>query len=256
MSPAGMDDPHSSLLERDFPGESFGSAEARYEYEKAVRLRRVLKWTGAALALVVFGMVMYRLGGGRFGAASGSETGQPARGKLDVQPVGSPDAKVRVMAVLPAGSDCHNSVVKFLTEIATKRQDKIRVEFASMETYGTGKLEQQIGTSCAAIMINGMATFEVESCGQKRTISLVGTEPTHYSLADVGEALTSVYMHVYGDPGEPLYTAPAGSRTCSGPGEHGGHGPVGMSPKPGVKAPGEETQPIELPAFREIQTVP
>jgi hypothetical protein len=256
-----MDDRQLSVVEREALGECFDSAEARYEYEKALRLRRVLKSVGAVVGLVAFGVFMYWLGGGRrlqadSGGASPTDDGHGHQGKQDVQPVGSPEAKVKVLAILPVGSDCHSNIVKFLTETATKRQDQIRVEFTTMDAFGTKKLEQQVGASCAVVMINGTAAFEVVSKGEKRQISLVGTEPTHYSVADVGEALTSVFIKEYGDPGEPIYTAPAGG-ACGGPAS-GGHGhaggPSALAPKAGTKAEPEE--PLELLRFREIKTTP
>jgi hypothetical protein len=253
-----MDDSQLSVVEREALGECFGSAEARYEYEKALRLRRVLKWVGSVLGLVAFGVLMYWLGGGgrlRADKGGAGDDGHGRKGPLDAQPVGSPDAKVKVVAVLPVGSDCHNGIVKFLSQTAMKRQDQIRVEFTSMDAYGSKNLEQKVGAMCAAVMINGSATFEVTCGGEKREISLVGTEPTHYSLADVGEALTSVFVTEYGDPGEPIYETPAGDSSCAGP-AGAGHGHGSLKPKPGAQKAAEEPEPIELPGFREIKATP
>jgi len=261
-----MDDRQLSVVEQEDLGERFESAEARYEYEKALRLRRVLKWVGGLLALVAFGFAMYWLGGGGRKLAAtgatdtaGADTGGhgASRGPAPAEPVGSQDAKVKVVAILPTGSGCHNNIIRFLTETASRRQDEIRVDFTTMDAYGQQKLQKEVGSSCAAVMINGKTDFELTGCGEPHKVSLVGTEPTHYSLKDVGEALTSVFVQEYGDPGQPIYVAPAESSSCAGSASGGGgHGPGGAA-APGRK-PGtvEDSEPLELPGFREIKAAP
>lgn len=255
MSPVGMDDRQLSVVEKEVLGEHFASAEARFEYEKARRLRRVAMVVGGLLALVAFGAFMYRLGGG--GQVTGTPAGTAGHGtgadskSLDVKPVGSPQAKVQVLAIVPAGSDCHSGIIKFLAETAEKQTDKIRVEFTTMEAYGQDKLSQKVGSVCAAVLINGQSQFTVTCEGKERSVSLVGTEPTHYSLVDVGEALTSVYVKEYGDPGKPIFEAPPGS-TCGGVGSTC-NGPEGTAKSAtGDGAP----EPLELPGFKEMKPAP
>ena len=62
VAPVGMDDHQLSVVEKEALGECFASAEARYEYEKARRLRLVAMLAAGLVALVVFGVFMYRLG--------------------------------------------------------------------------------------------------------------------------------------------------------------------------------------------------
>lgn len=262
MSPVGMDDRQLSVVEEEALGERFESAEARYEYEKALRLRRVLTGVGALVALVAFGFAMYWLGGGArksAGGAPGSDADHGHGGSkagIPSEPVGSPDAKVKVLAILPAGSGCHSNIVRFLTETATQRTDQIRVDFTTMDSYGVQKLQQDVGSSCAAIRVNGKSDFELTRDGKPHKVSLVGTEPTHYSLRDVGEALTAAFVQEYGDPGVPIFVAPAESSSCGGPGSKDGHD-HGVGGRPaGKTASTEDGEPLELPGFREIKATP
>lgn len=260
MSPIGMDDRQLSVVEKETLGECFASAEARFEFEKARRVRRVALFVVSVVALVGFGVFMYWLGGGRrltaaAGDGKGAVAGDAGHKPLNAKPIGSPQAKVQVVAILPEGSDCHSGVAKILSDAATKRPDKIRVEFTTMREYGEKKLEHQVGSVCAALLINEKSSFQVTCEGKSRTISLVGTEPTHYSKADVGEALTAVYVEQYGDPGEPIVEAPAGAK-CS----HGDAGGKSCSGPPAAGAAGTpaavDDTPLELPGFREMKSKP
>ena len=248
MSPGGMDDQQWSVAEHEASAECFASAEARFEFEKARRLRRVGLLLGGAVALIVFGVFMYRLGRG--GAASDHDAGHAAEAPaaLGVDPIGSPDASVKVLAIVPAGSDCHSGIIAFLKDVATRQPDRIRAEFTTMEAYGSDNLTALIGQVCAAVLINGSSEVTIQHDGKDHRLSLVGTEPTHYTLADVGAAITAVYTAHYGAPEEPLYDAAA----CSGPGGDSCSGPPG-APGAAGQTPGE---PLVLPGFREMQRLP
>lgn len=268
MSPIGMDDSQLSVVEKEALGECFASAEARFEYEKARRVRRVALLVGSVVVLIGFGVFMYWLGGGRRFTSGGGDakavtSGDGKHKPLDAKPVGSPEAKVQVIAIMPEGSDCHSGVAKFLADTATKHLDKIRVEYTTMREYGEKKLENQVGSVCAAILINGKSSFGVTCEGKTRTVSLVGTEPTHYSMNDVGEALSHVFTQEYGDPGEPIFEVAGGGKcghgdasgkSCSGP-PAGGTPAAGTAPA-GTPAAAADTTPLELPGFREMKPKP
>ena len=210
MNPVGIDDDQLQVIERESVGETFASAEARYAYEKAKRLRTVLRTVSGILGLAVFGAAMYWLGGGGRGGAIGGDSGGGggAIARLNVPPVGSPTAKVQILAVVPAGTDCHSGIIKFVGDMAKEFPDRLRAEFMSMDEYGEDALVAKLGEVCAAVFVNGKSAYEGGTAGAKRTISLMGTETTHYSLADVGAVITHVYRLEYGDPPVPLYTPP------------------------------------------------
>ena len=265
-----MDDQQLEILEKETLGETFASAEARLAYERAKRMRTVAKMVLITVIVCSFGIAMYRLG---LGKHSDKVDGPPEYGgqEIKIDPVGSPEAKVKVVAVMPAGSDCHSKIVKFLSETAQKHPDKIHVAFFSMQDYGKKKLEGKVGSICAAVMINGKAQFTVPYKGKLLKINLVGTEPTHFTLGDVGEALTYVYKGMYGDPGEPIYTVPKGSepggetlatpasedlgdtQEDEGGGHHSCNGPRFKSQH---QKDASDSLPLELPDFKEIKTKP
>lgn len=246
MSPGSIDDKQWSVVaEHEADGECFASAEARFEYEKTRRLRRVAVLLGAAVVLVVFGVGMYRLGRG---SLDDHDTSHAAAAALDVDSVGSPDAKVKVLAIVPAGSDCHSGIVAFIRDVASKQPDRIRADFTTMEAYGTDNLTALVGQFCAAVLVNGTSEITILEDGKERRLSLVGTEPTHYTLADVGAALTAVYTTHYGAPEEPLYDATA----CRGPGSDSCGAQEGATGGAGQTS----SEPLELPDFRDMQRLP
>ncbi|MBN2452565.1 MAG: hypothetical protein JXR77_19430 [Lentisphaeria bacterium] len=260
MDPVGMDDQQREVIAKEALGESFASAEARYAYERARRLRVVLRLGGGLVFLVLFGFAMYRLGGGGRGAAGedavedgGSQL--HGSGPLNLEPVGSPQAKVRVLAVVPTGSGCHAGIIQFLTEMVSRHPDRLRAEFVSMSGYGNEKLRAKIGMECAAVLVNEEATFELDVDGEKRKVSLIGTEPTHYTLGDVGEVITAVYRGVYGEPESPLYqvTAEQAPGKASSTQNTGAPSPSASPYPDNGEKPAEE---IPLPGFRELKPMP
>ena len=235
---------------------AFASAEARFELLRARRLRLVLHIAAMALVLLAATTTAVALLARRgYGLGDGSAFGDSRNTppKLNIAPVGSEDAKVQVVAVLPGGSDCHSGVAKFLTDIATARPEEIRVEFVSIDEFSVTKpdLQRKIGQPCAAVVINEDVNFRFRVAGKERSVTLVGNEPANYKMADVGEALTQVYKARYGDPGEPLYKLEptcASGGTCQADHDH----PAGESAPPEVE-PAPIALPSKLPPIRGIE---
>jgi hypothetical protein len=251
----GLNDEPLELPESEVSDITFASAEARFELLRARRFRLVLHIIGmvlVVLAALVFSLVIRarRTDGGSV-ASSLLGGGPHPPASLNIDPVGSEDAKVQVVAVLPAGSDCHSGVAKFLSDTATAHPDEIHVSFVSMEEFSNDKLKNKIGQVCAAILINDKATFEIMKHGKLASVSLIGSEPTNYKMSDVGEALTQVYTKEYGAPAEPIYkleTPTCGDGSCSSAG-HGG-GAEGPSASQEDDAPIDITLPGKLPAIK------
>jgi hypothetical protein len=120
------------------------------------------------------------------------------------------DAKMKANCILPSSGDCHSPAVQMLKGVAQRYPDKVRVEFATMEQLGEKALTQQVGSYCAAVIINGKSDFDVAFEGSTRHVSLVGSAPSHYSLRDLLDCVTTVYTDLYGAPSEPLATLPEG----------------------------------------------
>ena len=203
MAPIGIDDDQLEVMRREAQAATFHSEEARRDFERA-RRRRVVFFVLGGCLLVCWSLFMVWLGRGTRPTADAPEIQEGGAGTLDIDPVGSPVAKLKVLCVLPGGADCHSAVIRLFTAAARKRPREIRVEFEDMHLLGEEEVTKQIGSYCAAIAINGKTSFEVHEGGKTRGISLVGTVPTHYSVADVVEALTHEYAALYGDPGGPL----------------------------------------------------
>lgn len=203
MAPIGIDDDQLEVMRREAQAAAFSSEEARQDFERARRRRVVLFVLGGCL-LVGWSVFMVWLGRGTGGTKEEGDGHGHGGEKVSIEPVGSPNAKVKVLCVLPDGSGCHTAVVKLFTAAAQKHPREIRIDFSSMEEVGEEELTSRVGEYCAAVAINDKTSFEVQKDGKKRRINLIGTVPSHYSLSDVMDALTHEYVAVYGDPGEPL----------------------------------------------------
>jgi len=255
----GIDD-QLDVTESDVSDISFASAEARYALLRARRMRLVLHIVGMAvvlLAALAFAVVVHasRQTGSGIVDALRHDSGPPQ--SLNIDPVGSPDAKVQVVAVLPTGSDCHSGVAKFLSDVATLHPDQIRVEYKSLDEFSETELSSKVGQVCAAILINDTANFTLDKNGKSTAVSLVGNEPTNYKMSDVGDALTQVYTTQYGAPDAPLYQIEQKTKcgTCPSdvPSEdsHDQHGAPGNPPSiPETKEAAEVVLPGKLPAIK------
>ena len=249
VDPVGIDDQQLEVVERELSGHSFATAEARWAYERARRIRVVLKVALAVLFLGVFGWGMYRLGGGGGNAdknANGAHPTDPSK-LVQIDPVGSPQAELKIVAILPSGSDCHSDIVTFLTKTAEDRPEKVRVEFKNMESFSNEELTETVGSVCAAVMVNNKSEFEVTFENKPRHVSLVGTVPTHYTLGDLGLVITEQYKKLYGDPGEPIVEVPKGQEpTCE---IHDGHGPQTQPADEETKTRKLAPEELLLPSF-------
>lgn len=212
MAPVGMDDDQMEVVRREAEGPRFRSEAARWEYERLRRQRVVVRVTLGLLILIGWSYGLYRFA--RRGSESHPDSAEHSgcSSASGIAAVGSSSAKVRVQCILPSGSDCHASIVKFLTDTAEKRPDQVRVDFDAMEGYSEKDLTAKIGSFCAGVLINSKAEFDLVLDGKPSRVSLIGTAPTHYSLYEVGEALQSVYVQVYGPSDEKVYALPEGEK--------------------------------------------
>lgn len=251
----GIDD-RLDIPESEISDITFASAEARYALLRARRMRLVLHIAGMVLALaaaLTFLLVARsaRKSGGDIVATLKGEHKPPQ--SLGIDPVGSPDAKVQVVAVLPAGSDCHSGVAKFLSDVATAHPDEFYIVYKGLEEFSQTELSNKVGQVCAAILINDTATFTLDKDGRPTSVTLVGNEPTNYKMSDVGDALTQVYTKEYGPPTEPLYELEkkCGSCPTAGAADGGAHD---QHEEPAeTKEPIEITLPGKLPNIKGIE---
>jgi len=253
MSPVGQDQPQTEIADDEALGISFATAEGYYEYLKAKRLRMVIRYAGGLILLAGFGYAMFVLGGGgkvgedrRSDGTRGDEM-SPNVAKID--PAGLPSAKVKVMAILPEGSDCHSSIATYLTKIATDNPAVVRVDFKTMGSFSDKELADKVGQVCAAILVNDKTEFtHQDGEGPVSSISLVGTVPTHYTLDDLGHAINQTFHLEYGeDATAPVEIAAKNTTGCT----------EGSSCSATQECP-EEPEPapevFTLPGFREMKS--
>ncbi|MBT7301915.1 MAG: hypothetical protein HN849_20485 [Victivallales bacterium] len=223
--PLGLNDNELELSESEVSDITFASAEARFALLRARLLRLVMHIAAMAVVLLAstaFSVVVHVRGVDKVfeDPLGGGSSDVPP---VDIDPIGSEDAKVQIVAVLPGGSDCHSGVAKLLSDIATARPEEIHVKFVSVDDFSKEEpdLQVKIGQPCAAIVINEEVDFKFLVGGKIETVHLVGNEPANYKMSDVGDAITQVHRKHYGDPGEPIYTLE--TKGC-GKGEGGGEG--------------------------------
>jgi hypothetical protein len=252
----GLNEPPLELPEDEISDITFASAEARFELLRARRLRLVMHICAMVVVLLVatvFALIVHtrRAQGESVGSALlGDEHPGPPK-TLGIDPIGTPDAKVQIVAILPAGSDCHSGVAKFLSDVVTAHKDQMYVEFKAMEEYSQTELAKKIGQICAAVVINEKTGFTVDKGGKPTQVSLIGNEPTNYKMSDVGQAIRQEYVKAYGEPAAPLYqleTKGCGAGSCAaGDGGHDdGHGDDGHSGAPGQADEAKDDAPIEI----------
>ncbi len=264
MEPVGMDSEQQRVVEIEALGVRFETAEARYAYEKARRLRLVIRYAGGLLLLLAFGYAMFLLGGGggteREACEGETQSGEHKHdgkkpGSIDIDPVGSASAAVQVNAILPEGSDCHDTVVKFLTEIGKAYPRKLRAEFSGMESLSEEELSDKVGEVCAAILVNGKTKFKFRTPdGKEVAISLVGTVPTHYSLGDLGYVINQAFSQEYGtDTPAPVDLT---KYKLSGTPPTDTHDDRKGAPREEEEETSDPEPDFELPGFREVKDKP
>lgn len=244
MAPVGIDDDQLQVMRSEANAPVFATAAAREEYERARRLQRVVRMGLGLLLLAAWSVVIYRLGGGSSGGEDehGHEGNNHENGKpLEVAPVGAPGAAVKITCIVPAGTECHAPIITFLSDTAKRQPDKMRVEFKDMNEVDEKKLTDEVGSYCAAVIINGKTFFDIKTDKGVQHVSLVGTTPTHYSIRDVAAALEQTYAQVYGDTVKPAYVLPQGAD--DGPNHD-------RSPPPAARS---ETLDLQVPAFKPIE---
>jgi len=250
VSPVGSDDAQLEVMQQE-EREAFESEEARLDFLRARRRRRLFWSVLAAVLLLGCGHIVIRKMGW-YGHRDGSGSGGRGRSApLKIDPIGDPKAKVRIECIVPSGSDCHDPVIKLLQGVAKKRPDRFRVDFEAMENMSDKTITAKVGEVCAGIVINGQRQFDIETPGGARHVKLIGTAPSHFSLYDLADALKQVYVQEYGPvEGGPLVDLPPQPKTaCRRRG--GGQ----QTKKEHDKKAGTEV-PLELPPSLNVRLAP
>ncbi|MEJ7613147.1 MAG: hypothetical protein SQA66_05855 [Candidatus Fervidibacter sacchari] len=110
---------------------------------------------------------------------------------------GSPEAKVKVVAILPP-SECQAPTLRILDEIAKAEPKRVRVEIYGMNSPKGAQLLQQYGATCASIFINGKKDFTLTSEGQTRRVICEKSPGMSYQSTDLIEIVHMELQRLYG----------------------------------------------------------
>jgi len=111
--------------------------------------------------------------------------------------MGSPTAKVKVIAVLPP-SECQIPTLLVLDEIAKADPKRVRVEIYSMASPKGMQILRQYGATCASVFINGKTEFTLTSDGETRYVVCQKTPGMSYQSTDLIEIVHMELKRLYG----------------------------------------------------------
>ncbi|MFN4178676.1 MAG: hypothetical protein ACK4I8_00035 [Armatimonadota bacterium] len=110
---------------------------------------------------------------------------------------GSPEAKVKIVAVLPP-SECQAPTLRVLDEIAKAEPKRVRVEIYGMGSPKGQQVLQQYGATCASVFINGKTEFTLTSDGQTRRVICQKSPGMSYQSTDLIEIVHMELQRLYG----------------------------------------------------------
>jgi hypothetical protein len=103
------------------------------------------------------------------------------------EPLGPPDAKVKVWVICQEGNSCHQPLVAIWAGIASLEPKRLRVEFYSpWEAPKTDGKPLELGCD-SGVAINKQTKFQLGSGKDKRTVYLTGPTPAPPKLPDAPE---------------------------------------------------------------------
>ncbi len=126
-----------------------------------------------------------------------SAEGQGLFPEFGGKPKGSPEAKVKIVAVLPP-SECQAPTLRILDEIAKAEPKRVRVEIYGMGSPKGMQILQQHGATCASVFINGKTEFTLTSGGQTRRVICQKSPGMSYQSTDLIEIVHMELKRLYG----------------------------------------------------------
>ncbi|NOY83021.1 MAG: hypothetical protein GXP31_18640 [Kiritimatiellaeota bacterium] len=112
------------------------------------------------------------------------------------EPVGSPDAKVKIVASM---GHCIAPAMKEIAKMVSAWPDKVRAEFYTLESPEGQQVVQTHNASRACVIINDKLEFTIRKDGKEQRVRLEGPPGVEYQLADMVEALRATLQQVYGE---------------------------------------------------------
>lgn len=111
--------------------------------------------------------------------------------------LGSADAKVKIVAILPPSS-CQAPTIRILNEIAKAEPKRVRVEIYGMGSPKGSQILQQYGATCASVFINGKTEFTLTSNGETRRVICQKSPGMLYRSTDLIEIVHMELKRLYG----------------------------------------------------------
>jgi hypothetical protein len=111
---------------------------------------------------------------------------------------GNPEAAVRIVAFIPAGEGCGDETAVFVKALAQANEDRLHVEVVDFNNAQGAAYQQELGTTCAGLMINGKQTIETtDDNGQPKTIEFGSNLGEFYTESDLLKALDLEFEQAY-----------------------------------------------------------
>ena len=95
--------------------------------------------------------------------------------------MGSEDAKVKIVGLVPIVNPCHAATVAALRELHAEHPDGIHLTLVDSMGPDSAEWKRKLGVTCATVQINGRHTFNVEG----RTVTFQQREGGTYRPADL-----------------------------------------------------------------------
>jgi len=132
----------------------------------------------------------------------------PPQPAVNIDPMGSPDAKVKLKAFVQPSNSCHGSTIAILKKVARALPNRIHLEFVDTASEEGSRKSEEANLNCsAALMVNGKSEFEIVNAGKKQKVAFnhgpVHMMPPAYLITAVtgelrtqyGDAITQVELN-------------------------------------------------------------
>ena len=114
---------------------------------------------------------------------------------LDRQEMGSAEAKVRLVCLLPLKTGCQAPTIEYLHDAVQMHPEEMHVRFVDYLAPHGKEEAKQYQLTCASVVINKASRFKDAS---GRDIQLGGPYGEGYSVADVHYVLQKAFDEAYG----------------------------------------------------------
>lgn len=113
---------------------------------------------------------------------------------------GNPEAAVRLVVFIPGQDVCGNETAVLVHSLALANKDRLLVEVVDFQSGPGQKRQQELGGSCAGLMINGKQVIDMEDeGGNKVTLDFTSNVGETYQEDQLLRALDWEFEQAYGE---------------------------------------------------------